>query len=511
MVVEVLSSDDLVEIEDAPAQGALASGMLLGRYEVLLPIAAGGMAKVWAARLVGQRGFSKLVAIKTILPHLAAEPLFERMFLEEARIASRVHHPNVCEIYDFGEERGILYLAMEWAAGESLARVLHKHSKTSTPIDARIAARIVADACAGLHAAHELVDDEGAPLGIVHRDVSPQNILLGEGGIVKVVDFGVAKALNGSTEQTAGFLKGKLAYMAPEYVASSTADRRSDVFSMGVVLYEATLGRLPFTGDRDAMVMEEILRCAPPKPREIVAGYPRELEWIVMRALAHDPSARFATAEEMRLALEGWLARSGPPVMESAVAKLVESRVGDAIEARRGRLRDTIRALGEPGSVSQMLSSPPPNGPLPPPGFDDEATIVSSGPPPIAVSMPPGAPRPAAPPRAEEGGGRLLVLAGVALAMLVVLGIVGKVAASRPTTRSSLSAAGTPAAAPAIDEARDVVLSESRAIVETEIVAATDAIELPDEPPVIPADERPSAPAPARVPSEPAELPPNPY
>src|SRR3954468_21406393 len=170
-MADVLASEELVE--EPSDYGTLQPGTRLGRYEMLVPIARGGMARVWAARLHGQRGFQKLVAIKVILPHLAEEPEFERMFLDEARIASGVHHPNVCEIYELGEERGALYLAMEWVNGDSLAHIRKRRGAASTvpdPLDPRIAARIIADACAGLHAAHDLTDDDGRALDVVHRD-----------------------------------------------------------------------------------------------------------------------------------------------------------------------------------------------------------------------------------------------------------------------------------------------------------------------------------------------------
>lgn len=228
VVAEVVPSDELT---DEPSDfGSLRPGTRLGRYELLVPIARGGMARVWAARQHGQRGFQKLVAIKTILPHLAEEPEFERMFLDEARIASGVHHPNVCEIYELGEDKRTLYLAMEWVNGDSLSRVLRASGKTEA-FDARVVARIVADACAGVHAAHELADDDGQPLGVVHRDMSPHNVLLTADGVTKVCDFGVAKALGQLHEQTsAGQLKGKISYMSPEQVTGAPIDRRSDVF-----------------------------------------------------------------------------------------------------------------------------------------------------------------------------------------------------------------------------------------------------------------------------------------
>ncbi|MBX3192742.1 MAG: protein kinase [Labilithrix sp.] len=340
-MADVLPSEELV---DEPSDfGSLQPGTRLGRYELLVPIARGGMARVWAARLHGQRGFQKLVAIKTILPHLAEEPEFERMFLDEARIASGVHHPNVCEIYELGEEKKTLYLAMEWVSGDSLARVLRASGKTE-PLDPRVVARVVADACAGLHAAHELTDDDGRALGVVHRDLSPHNILLTADGTAKVADFGVAKALGQLHEATsAGQLKGKIAYMAPEQVTGGAIDRRSDVFSLGCVLYEATTGQRPFRGDGDHQVMHAVLKGEYPAPSSLLRGYPPELERIVQRALSPQAILRFPTAERMRFALEEYVAR-GQLVTQSNVAQVVRARIGELIERRKERIRQASTA-----------------------------------------------------------------------------------------------------------------------------------------------------------------------
>lgn len=299
-MADVLPSDELI---DEPSDfGALRPGTRLGRYELLVPIARGGMARVWAARLHGQRGFQKLVAIKTILPHLADEAEFERMFLDEARIAAGVHHPNVCEIYELGEERKTLYLAMEWVSGDSLSRVLRPAGKTEG-IDARVAARILADACAGAHAAHELTDEDGRQLGVVHRDLSPHNVLLSADGVVKVCDFGVAKALGQLHEQTsAGQLKGKISYMSPEQITGGAIDRRSDVFSLGCVLYEATTGVRPFKGEHDHQIMHAVMTGTVTAPSSFIKNYPQELERIVLRAVVSeaDPALPHSRAHALR-------------------------------------------------------------------------------------------------------------------------------------------------------------------------------------------------------------------
>ncbi len=352
-MVDQIAPDDLVE-EAGVSTEDLKPGTRLGRYELLLAIAKGGMARVWAARQHGQRGFSKTVAIKTILPHLAEEVEFERMFLDEARLAAQIHHPNVCEIYELGEEGKVLYLAMEWINGESLVHILRSSGKMA-PMEPRLCARIIADACAGLHAAHQLTDDMGKPMGVVHRDISPHNILVSADGNIKVADFGVAKALGQMHSATqAGQVKGKIAYMSPEQIAGSSADRRVDVFAMGVVLYEATTGRRPFTGEGDPQVMHAILQGQFTPPSRIIRGYPPELEHIVLTAMAQDPARRYPTAERMRMALEEWLARSGPLVTQSNVGQFVQQRVGNVLDRRRDRIRAAanaaVPASGAPGA-----------------------------------------------------------------------------------------------------------------------------------------------------------------
>jgi serine/threonine-protein kinase len=333
-------------------------GARLGRYEVLLGIAEGGMARVWAAKQHGQRGFSKVVAIKTILPALASDPEFEAMFLDEARVAAGVHHPNVCEIFDLGEEQGVLYLAMEWINGESLARIFKPARQggqrgAAAALEYHVAARIIADAAAGLHAAHQLKSDGGELVNLVHRDVSPQNILVSVNGTVKVTDFGVAKALGSSHEATAaGQIKGKAAYMAPEQASGGKLDRRSDVFALGICLYEVTTGVRPFSGDNQVATLRALLSGQFAPPRQVAPGYPPELEAVVLKAMNIDVDQRYATADEMRVALESFLARSGAIVTETQVAALVRERVGDTIDGRAGLIRDRTRSSTQTSDVT---------------------------------------------------------------------------------------------------------------------------------------------------------------
>jgi serine/threonine-protein kinase len=292
------------------------------------------MARVWAARI---HGTTDILALKVLLPDVASNVEFRKMFLDEARIACRVRHPNVCTTFQMGEQDGVLFLAMEWIDGPSLVRVLQptdEASEACVPLLPRIAARIIADACAGLHAAHELVDDDGRKLGVVHRDVSPHNLLMTSEGRVKVADFGVAKALGKSHRTITGQLKGKLAYMAPEQLVGGPVDRRCDVFALGCVLYEITTGRRPFQGEHDPQVMTSIVLGRFDPPGVVVPGFPPELGTVIGCALANDVNYRYPTAEHMRLALEAYLQHSGPSLGEPQIQALIRERLGDELNRR---------------------------------------------------------------------------------------------------------------------------------------------------------------------------------
>jgi eukaryotic-like serine/threonine-protein kinase len=336
------------------------SGTRLGPYEILLCIARGGMASVWAARQHGARGFSRLVALKTILPELAA-PDLDGMFLDEARVTARIHHPNVCEVFELIEHGGVLALSMEWVDGDTLNNILAARPKEPA-LDARIAAQIIAHVASGLHAAHELRDERGAPLQLVHRDVSPQNILISRSGHVKVTDFGVAKSLGAVREATAiGKIKGKLAYMSPEQAQGKVLDRRSDIFSLGVVLYLATVGSHPFrrAGESRHQQIARLLSSRVKLPSEVVKGYPKELEVIVMRALSSNPAQRYGTAEEMARRLQDWVVATGPLITEQQIAQMVLKRAGSSILERSERIANMLWThLEAPPSADDAVPSP---------------------------------------------------------------------------------------------------------------------------------------------------------
>jgi serine/threonine protein kinase len=331
-----------------PSSTTLNAGDTLGGYQLLLPIGEGGMGRVWVAREQQAGAFARYVAIKTALAENSPKKFWTAL-LDEAHIASNLRHPNVCVIHAVETEGTVVYLVMDWSDAGSLREVLD--AAPGERIPPALAARIIAAVCAGLHAAHELKDEHGAPLGVVHRDVSPQNVLLSTSGQVKLADFGVAKARGQLQEATrTGELKGKLSYMAPEQVTLKPFDRRADIFALGCVLYEATLGKRPFHGTDALATLYSLLEQPLTKPSEIDPSYPAGLEEIVLKALSREPGDRYQTAEDLGYALESWMAATRTIVTEANVAQLVRDTLGDRIKERKLALDDTVRRLdaGEP-------------------------------------------------------------------------------------------------------------------------------------------------------------------
>lgn len=320
-------------------------GSQVGRYRLLALIASGGMAHVWAAEPETTGGMSRTVAIKVIRPELALDPEYSRLFVDEATIATAVHHQNVCETYELDRDKNILFMAMEWVPGDSLAGFLRAGNRF-WPLEFEIAARICADACAGLHAAHEAIGMDGQPLGVVHRDVSPANVLISLQGQVKVSDFGIAKARHQLHERTrTGEVKGKFAYLAPEQITGGKIDRRVDVYALGCVLYTATLGLRPFGNGPEAM--RKIIVGEFKKPNEIDPTFPPGLENIILRALEHEPELRFQSAQEMGQALEAWLWEEGHIVTQADLARVANERISPEVKKAISELRSRNRAQAE--------------------------------------------------------------------------------------------------------------------------------------------------------------------
>jgi serine/threonine-protein kinase len=311
----------------------------LGRYRVVDEIGVGGMASVHLARMDGAGGFQKWVAIKRIHPHLIEDEQFIHMFLDEARIAARISHPNVAQVFDLGVHENTYWIAMEYLHGEPLREVMRFNEEKGLCTTPDLAARIIADAAEGLHAAHELRGKDGEPLNLVHRDVSPHNLFLTYEGMVKVVDFGIAKVSGRLSSTRAGTLKGKLAYMSPEQVRGSTIDRRTDIFALGVVLWEMTTGQRLFRMDSDLETLEKVQACVVPPPSTVRADFPAELESVIMRALQKRREVRFQTARELSRALQQYLMRVGQFVGPEEVSTYVTTIFGDRIRKREAHLR----------------------------------------------------------------------------------------------------------------------------------------------------------------------------
>ncbi len=304
----------------------------LGRYVVLKHLASGGMADVLLARTDGIEGFERHVVLKRIKSEHAKDQRFIDMFLDEARLAATLHHSNIVQVHDIGEASGEYFFAMEYLHGEDLRSMLSTLAKTKTNMPLQHVIAIVSSAAAGLHYAHERRGQDKKPLNIVHRDVSPSNILVGYDGSVKVVDFGIAKASQRQVETRSGSLKGKVSYMSPEQCKSLPADRRSDVYALGVVLYELATSTRLFKSDSDYLVMDAICTGKIPLPRVRRPDLPNELSTIIMTALATDPARRYQTAEELRVALDTFAARQGLSANAAAIATYLTKIFGERPE-----------------------------------------------------------------------------------------------------------------------------------------------------------------------------------
>jgi eukaryotic-like serine/threonine-protein kinase len=310
----------------------------LGRYRVVDEIGVGGMASVHLARMDGPGGFQKWVAIKRIHPHLVEDDQFVDMFLDEARIAAGINHANVAQVFDLGKDDNTYWIAMEYLHGEPLREVMRRAEERGLRLSPELASRICSDAAEGLHAAHELRGKNNQLLGLVHRDVTPHNLFLTYDGYTKVVDFGIAKVADRLSSTRAGTLKGKLAYMSPEQVRGVEVDRTTDIFALGVVLWELTTNQRLFRMDTDLDTLEKVQACVVPAPSSLVVNYPMELESVVMKALAKRKQDRFQTAREFSRALQNFLMRAGSFVGPEEVAAFVRQVFSDRIQKREAHL-----------------------------------------------------------------------------------------------------------------------------------------------------------------------------
>lgn len=364
----------------APAARRRLEGRQLGRYRLRHQLAEGGMGGIYLAQIRGEQGFERWVAVKVANPDHAKDPDFATMLGDEARLIARLHHPNVCSVIDFGREGDLLYMVMEYLHGESLSAASKRAWAEHQSFPAWLAARALVDAARGLHAAHELTDALGEPLDLVHRDVSAGNIVISYDGPAKVIDFGVVRARGRNTKTADGTIKGKLSHMAPEQLLGEAVDRRADVWSLGVVLWETTLGRSLFRSASQGETVQRVVHGPITRPSEITPNYPPELEQIVMAALTRDVERRTKTAAAFAAQLEAWLYGLGRPSSYAEVAwwmretfsdrRLVREGLLDAPEDSgphdtRGLRDDQTQTNLVHGPVSKRSFAPPPTSDMP--------------------------------------------------------------------------------------------------------------------------------------------------
>ncbi|MEL6181196.1 MAG: serine/threonine-protein kinase, partial [Myxococcota bacterium] len=401
--------------------------MLFGKYRLIRKLATGGMAEIFLARQEGMEGFRKDVVIKRILPiHADNDELIE-MFIDEARIAASLNHPNIVQIYELGKFEDDHFIAMEYVHGQDLRRTAERGLAVGNYIPLRHAVRGIADAAAGLHYAHTQVDDSGDALNIVHRDISPQNILVSFDGVLKILDFGIAKAENKIVDNRTGQLKGKYAYMSPEQCNGLDVDARSDIFSLGIVLYEITLCRRLFKGDTDIQTIKRVSDAEVTPPTEIQPEFPKRLEEIILKALAKEPDDRYPSARELQMDLEDFLSdnrmKTGPVQIGEYMREIFPDKLERPGEDptfvasfRTSRPKKPIEPtppppepIGAPpsGHVPGGAPGRPPSGggaPERPPGGGPPGRPPGPLPPHLRGGGPPGRP-PGGPPGRPPGGG----------------------------------------------------------------------------------------------------------
>ncbi|MBI5534471.1 MAG: protein kinase [Deltaproteobacteria bacterium] len=326
---------------------------IIGRYAVYDEIAAGGMATVHLGRLLGPVGFTRTVAIKRLHPNLSKDPEFTAGFLDEARLAARIRHPNVVQTLDVVARSGELFLVMDYVHGESLAMLIHLANKRKETVPLGIIGNLISGMLQGLHAAHEAHSDRGDPLEIVHRDVSPQNVLVGVDGIPRLLDFGIAKAMGRAANTRGAQLKGKIAYMSPEQIIGNPVTRRTDIWGAAIVLWQALTGRKLFHAPNDAETLYQILESKLDPPSRYNKKVSPELDAVVLRGLERDPEDRFTSAHEMVVAFE----KTIPVVSQREVAEWVDKIAGETLASRASRVAE-IESMST--DVRAPVTDPPP-------------------------------------------------------------------------------------------------------------------------------------------------------
>ncbi len=330
----------------------------LGKHRIVAKLATGGMASVYLARLVGPANFENLVVLKRMLPHLAEDPKFREMFADEARTVARIRHPNVVRTFELVDERDELYLVMEYLEGETLQKLCRTLAVQKETLSIPLACHVVAEAAAGLHAAHELQGEEGENLGVVHRDVSPHNLFVGFDGSVKVIDFGIAKSLDQANQTSTGEVKGKFAYMSPEQVAGQATSRRTDVFALGVVLWEMLAFRRLFARENQLVTMRAVADEETPPPSHYVSTVPKALDEICSKCLAKRPEDRYASMLELRRDLLAYLRTTGAHDAQGEIASMMQTLFERSIAQRKELVRASRREDTRTGRMPSLEKGP---------------------------------------------------------------------------------------------------------------------------------------------------------
>ncbi|WP_309891178.1 protein kinase domain-containing protein [Archangium sp.] len=338
-----------------PGTGADAQLRPYGQYMLVRKLAEGGMAEIFLAKRLGADGFERNVVIKRMLPHLSALPDFVEMFRDEARLAAKLQHPNVVQIHELGEIEGCYYICMEYLPGEDFSTTVRTASYRGEYVPVPLVMRVLADAARGLHYAHDFTDESGKPLNIVHRDISPSNLYVTYEGQVKVLDFGIAKAESRLAQTRTGVVKGKYVYMAPEQARGGAVDRRADVFSLGVSLYEAVTHVRPFARDNDLAVLNALLDGDFQPPRALRPDLSPDLEAVILKAMAYEPAHRYATAGEFADALEALLARESDRPTGSSLAAYLRQSFGEERYTQKTRI-PTLTKLSQSGIAIPVMN-----------------------------------------------------------------------------------------------------------------------------------------------------------
>ncbi len=410
----------------------------IDRFELLHRFAIGGMGEIFLARERGVAGFERQVVVKLLIPELAEQPDLVALFIDEARIAANLAHPNIVQIFDFGRDQGAYFLAMEYVPGENLARICARAVRDpDNPFTRELAVHVVAEMAHGLDFAHRARDSQGRPLGIVHRDVSPHNLLLSIHGDVKVMDFGIAKASNSLHRTATGVVRGKYGYMSPEQLAGEAVDVTTDVYAAGVVLWELTLMRRMWQGRDDLAILDQVRTGNVPRPTELDASYPRDLEEIVMNAIARDRTQRTSSAGALASELRGWLALHGAVIDRAALGNVVKKLFPEIDHEQPVK--------GEPDAEPSTASLPTPVTPT--------TTTVAASPAPIPLAAASEEP---APPRRRRRGAMIAFAAMVAVTGTAVTVITLRERGGSSEPSRSVAQAPTDAAQPRAVDARSL-------------------------------------------------------